>query len=312
EKRRTGAIVKYGLDFTNANGDKNYVTIVDQPNDLTNVYEVIYVNDAFTELDHQQIQTYLSVNYGISLINSGNYFDVNGKQIWNNNLNPQYNNAITGLGRSDYFKLNKTTTVNSVDKRLEIRTTDFNDNEYLFIGSNNENNAFEQSNGYEILQSSWLVQTNTKSNLTTIKVNLGNALKSTGTYELLINPQATEFVNNEHVLKVQGKVDGTYLVFENVLFDADGNGFDTFSIGNKTQGKETTDIDVIAVNISSVNTYTKPRNMNEYVRVCYNFVRATNLNILLKTVEGKLIINKKINSMDNYDFNTTFNAPDVY
>gem|GEM_PF-1502150 len=312
EKRRTGAIVKYGFDFPNANGDKNYVTIVDQPNDLTNVYEVIYVNDVFTELDHQQIQTYLSVNYGISLINSGNYFDANGKQIWNNNLNPQYNNAITGLGRSDYFKLNKTATVNSVDKRLEIRTTDFNDNEYLFIGSNNENNAFEQSNGYEILQSSWLVQTNTKSNLTTIKVNLGNALKSTGTYELLINPQATEFVNNEHVLKVQGKVDGTYLVFENVLFDADGNGFDTFSIGYTTTAKETTKPEIVSANTSRVNAYPNPANINETVSVSYNFGKATNLNIHVFTVDGKLISKKEINNIDNYVFDTKFNATGVY
>ncbi|HUH26435.1 MAG TPA: hypothetical protein VLY87_07395 [Flavobacterium sp.] len=89
QKRRTGAIVKYGFNYPNAAGDKNFVTIADKPNDLTDVYEVIYVNDAFSDLDHQQIQTYLSLKYGISLINSSNYVDANGKSIWNSGLNAQ-------------------------------------------------------------------------------------------------------------------------------------------------------------------------------------------------------------------------------
>jgi len=308
EKRRTGAIVKYSFDFPNASGDKNYVTIVDKPNDLTNVYEVIYVNDAFTELDHQQIQTYLSVNYGISLINSANYFDANGKQIWNNNLNPQYNNAITGLGRSDYFKLNKTQTVNSVDKRLEISTTNFNDNEYLFIGTTNENTAFVKTNNDDILNSSWLVQTNATSNLTTLRFNLGS-LKSTGTYELLINQTATSFVN-DNVLKVQGKVEGNQLVFENVLFDADGNGYNTFSIGYTTKAKEHSKPEIVSN--AKVNAYPNPAGVNETVSVSYNFEKATNLNIHVFTVDGKLINKKEINNIDHYVFDTKFNASGVY
>ncbi|WLD24611.1 T9SS type A sorting domain-containing protein [Flavobacterium dauae] len=310
EKRRTGAIVKYGFDFPNASGDKNYVTIVDKPNDLTNVYEVIYVNDKFTELDHQQIQTYLSVNYGISLINSANYFDANGKQIWNNNLNPQYNNAITGLGRSDYFKLNKIQTVNSVDKRLEISTTNFNDNEYLFIGTNNENTAFVKTNDGEILDSSWLVQTNATSNLTTLRFNL-KSIKSAGTYELLINQNATAFVN-DNVLKVQGKVEGNQLVFENVLFDADGNGYDTFSIGYTTTAKENTKPEVVSANTSRVNAYPNPAGVNETVSVSYNFGKTTNLYIHVFTVDGKLINKKEINNIDHYVFDTKFNASGVY
>jgi len=311
EKRRTGAIVKYGFDFPNASGDKNYVTIVDHPNDLTNVYEVIYVNDAFTELDHQQIQTYLSVNYGISLINSGNYFDANGKQIWNNILNPQYNNAITGLGRSDYFKLNKTETVNSVDKRIEISTNGFNNNEYLFIGTTNENTTFVKTNDYDILDSSWLVQTNATSNLTTLRFNVGT-LKTTGTYELLINPQATEFINDNNIVKVQGKVEGNKLVFENVLFDADGNGYDTFSIGYTTAAKETTIPEIVSNQTSTVSAYPNPANVNETVSVSYNFGKATNLNIHVFTVDGKLISKKEINNIDHYVFDTKFNTTGVY
>lgn len=313
EKRRTGAIVKYGFDFPHATGDKNYVSIIDTPDDLTNVYEVIYVNDAFTETDHQQIQTYLSVKYGISLINPANYVDANGKQIWNPDLNQQYNNNITGVGRSDYFDLNKTQTINSVDKRLEISTNNFGNNEYLLVGSKNESTDFESLNNYELLQSSWLVQTNNSSNLTTLKFNLNTELKTVGTYELLINQTANNFVNDENTLKVHGKVDGNSLVFENVMLDADGNGFDTFSIGYTTTSKSNSDKpEIVSDTSSKVNAFPNPANINEMVSVVYNFSKPTNLKIHVFTVDGKLIGKKEINNADNYVYDTKFTSNGVY
>jgi len=308
QKRKTGAIVKYGFEYPGATGDKNYVTVSDAQNDLTDVYEVIYVNDKFTELDHQQIQTYLSVKYGISLINSANYVDANGKQIWSSSLNAQYNTNITGVGKSDYFDLNKTETVNSVDKRVEISTNGFNNNEYLFIGTNNENSTFVKTNDYEILDSSWLVQTNTTSNLTTLRFNLGS-LKSTGTYELLINQTATSFTNDD-VLKVQGKVEGNELVFENVMFDADGNGYDTFSVGYTTKAKENSKPEVVSN--SKVNAYPNPANINETVNVAYNFGKPTNLNIHVFTVDGRLINKQEMNNVNSHVFETKFTTAGVY
>lgn len=308
QKRRTGAIVKYGFDYPHANGDKNYVAVNDVPNDLTDVYEVIYVNDKFTELDHQQIQTYLSVKYGISLINAANYVDANGKQIWNSNLNAQYNTNITGVGRSDYFGLNKIETVNSVDNRIEISTNNFNNNEYLFVGSNNENTAFVKADNYEILDSSWLVQTNNKTNLTTLRFNLGS-LKSTGTYELLINQTETSFTNN-NVLKVQGKVEGNQLVFENVMFDADASGYDTFSVGYTTNAKENSRPEVVSN--SKVNAFPNPANINETVNVAYNFGKPTNLNIHVFTVDGRLINKQEVNNINSHVYETKFPTAGVY
>lgn len=310
QKRRTGAIVKYGFNYPGASGDKNYVVVADAPNDLTDVYEVIYINDTFTDLDHQQIQTYLSVKYGISLINSANYVDANGKSVWNSNLNPAYNTNITGVGKSDYFGLNKTETVNSVDKRLEIKTNDFNNDEYLFIGSNNENSAFVKTNDYEVLDSSWMVQTNTKSNLVTLKLNLGSALKSTGTYELLVNQTASQFSKEGDLLKIQGKVDGNTLVFENVMFDVDGNGFDTFSVGYTTKAKESSKPEVVSN--SKVNAYPNPANINETVNVAYNFGKPTNLNIHIFTVDGRLINKQEVNNVNNHVFETKFATAGVY
>ncbi len=310
QKRRTGAIVKYGFDFPNAAGDKNFVTIADQPNDLTDVYEVIYVNDAFSELDHQQIQTYLSVKYGISLLNPANYTDANGRKIWNSNLNARYNNAITGLGRSDYFGLNKTETVNSVDKRLEIQTAGFENNDYLFVGTNNENVKFIRSNEGEILDGSWLLQTSSKAVPATLKFNLGIDLKTTGVYELILNPSSADFVNDASVVLAQGKIQGGQLVFEDVLLDADGNGYDTFSIGYSATAKPAVKPEI--VNKSEINAYPNPTGVNEGVTVVYNFEKPVNLNIHVFTVDGKLVGKQEVNNTVNYRYDTRFSATGVY
>lgn len=309
QKRKTGAIVKYGFNYQHATGDKNFVTVSDVANDLTDIYEVIYVNEAFTDLDHQQIQTYLSLKYGISLINSANYVDANGRSIWDNNLNSMYNNNITGVGRSDYFNLNKLETINSVDKRIEISSNDFNNNEYLMIGSTNDHSNFVRVENQELLDSSWLVQTNATSNLTTLRFNLGSTLKTTGTYELLLNQNSSTFNTND-VLKIKGKVDGNQLVFENVMFDADGNGYDTFTIAHSTNSKEDAKPEMV-IN-TKVNAYPNPANINETVNVTYNFNKPTNLNIHIFTVDGKLIDKHEINNVNNHVFETKFTSAGVY
>lgn len=308
QKRRTGAIVKYGFNYPNASGDKNFVTVSDKQNDLTDVYEVIYVNDAFTDLDHQQVQTYLSLKYGISLINDGNYVDANGTSIWNNQLNKTYNQFITGVGRSDYFGLNKLQTSNSVDKRLEISSNGFANNEYLLIGTNNEKQSFTNTNDAEILDASWLVQTNAKANLSTLKFNLDN-LKSTGVYELVLNA-SSNFENATNNTRFQGKVEGNQLVFENVMFDADGSGSDTFTISYATKAKETTKPEI--VNKTEVNAYPNPTNINENVTVAYNFAKPTNLNIHVFTVDGKFIKKQEVTNSTSYQFETSFSASGVY
>lgn len=310
QKRRTGAIVKYGFNYPNAGGDKNFVTIADKPNDLTDVYEVIYVNEEFSNLDHQQIQTYLSLKYGISLLNTSNYVDANGNSIWNSGLNGQYNSNITGLGRSDYFGLNKSETINSVDKRLEISSNEFGNNQYLLLGTNNEKTSWTKQGDTELLDSSWLVQTNTNSNLTNLKFNLGEKLHQNGAYELVVNPTTSNFSIDGNVVRYQGKVEGNQLVFENVLFDNDGNGFDTFGITYSAKAKETSKSEI--VNKAEINAYPNPTNLNEKVQIAYRFDKPTNLNIHVFTIDGKFIGKQEVNNTTNYQFETSFTASGVY
>lgn len=311
EKIRNGAIVKYSFNF-NAVGDKNYISFIDDVNDNTHLYEAIYVNDTFSELDHQQVQSYLSIKYGISLINDANYFNDKGKQIWNNNLNPEYNKSITGLGRSDYFGLNKLQTINSIDKRLEITTDGFSNNEYLFFGTNNLATNFINIDDVELLQSSWLVQTTKQSKLASLKFKLNTTLKTEGTYQLLINPNDVAFKLSENVLKVDGRIEGEYLVFDNVLFDIDGNGYDTFTIAYNAHTTTQAVKPEIVYGSSAVEAYPNPANINQTVTVTHNFDKATNLNVHVFTVDGKLVHKQEVNNTNNFVYETKFTAPGVY
>src|SRR5690554_7766542 len=96
---------------------------------------------------------------------------------------------------------------------------------------------------------------------------------------------------DENVIRYQGRVEGNQLVFENILFDADGNGFDTFGISYSAKAKEVSQPEI--VNNSEVNAYPNPTNLNETVTVAYRFDKPTNLNIHVFTVDGKFIAKKE-------------------
>ncbi|HUH26436.1 MAG TPA: T9SS type A sorting domain-containing protein [Flavobacterium sp.] len=200
--------------------------------------------------------------------------------------------------------------MNSVDKRLELASNGFNNNEYLLVGTNNENTNWIKQGDTELLDSSWLIQSNAKANLNTLKFHLGGNLHQNGVYELVVNPTASNFVIDENVVRYQGKLAGNQLIFENVLFDTDGNGFDTFGITYSAKAKETSRPEI--VNKAEIKAYPNPANLNEKVQIAYHFDEPTNLNIHVFTIDGKFIAKQEVNNTTNYQFETSFTASGVY
>ena len=178
------------------------------------------------------------------------------------------------------------------------------------IGTNTKHSNWINEGQSELLDTSWLVQTNASSNLTTLRFNSDTKLKDTGTYELLVHPTASSFVVDENIIRYQGKVEGNQIVFPNVVFDTDRNGFDTFSIAYSSQSKETTQPKLVIT--SDVNAYPNPANLNESVKVTYRFDKPTNLNIHVFTIDGKFIEKKEVNNTTGYEYETSFNAAGVY
>lgn len=120
-------------------------------------------SDASLVLDHNRIQSYLAIKYGITLGVNGtsqDYADSDGKVIWDQSANAGYNYDITGIGRDDVSELNQkqsrsvndaqdgvgrvegilTMGLNEIyDTNKEHQTsnpTTFNDKEFLVWGNN--------------------------------------------------------------------------------------------------------------------------------------------------------------------------------
>lgn len=223
EKIKAGAIVKYGFDLGNYKVTDDFM-LVNNDKDETFIYEVIYMNKSFDVVDHKYLQTYLSLKYGISLINNENYLSNKNQILWDLNRNPEYNKHITGLGKSNYFELNQTKSVNSVDKLLTISSNTLNNEEYVLIGNNGKLNRFD-FNGEEIfLEKEYLVQT-TSSDEEIVSLHFDTSLienfDATKSFFILLNNQS----------KLPGKIINNFLVFTDVILNSGDNGIDRFTIG---------------------------------------------------------------------------------
>ncbi len=120
-------------------------------------------NDASLVTDHNRIQSYLAIKYGITLGVNGtsqDYADSDGKVIWDQSANAGYNYDIAGIGRDDASELNQkqsrsvndatdgvgrtegilTIGLNDIyDTNKEHQTSDpttLNDKEFLVWGNN--------------------------------------------------------------------------------------------------------------------------------------------------------------------------------
>lgn len=64
--------------------------------------EVIVYTSALTSNEHQRVNTYLSIKYGITLNNgNSNYLATDGTTVWNAATNATHKNNIAGIGRDD-------------------------------------------------------------------------------------------------------------------------------------------------------------------------------------------------------------------
>lgn len=73
------------------------------------ISEIISFSVRPTDTEHQQIQSYLAVKYGITIdqTSATNYLAADGGTVWDATVNATYNNDIAGIGRDDNSCLNQ-------------------------------------------------------------------------------------------------------------------------------------------------------------------------------------------------------------
>lgn len=158
------------------------------------IYEMILENNLSNEKINE-VRTYLSIKYGIDLIDSNQYSYRNNK-LWNKSKN---NDNIFGIGKFNYFNLLQKESIHSKDKDLELKFSNdsiisqLGDGDFVLLGNNSKSLNFKNNSCLK----RWTIQ----SNITT-KIDI--VFSSVNTF-------GKEF-NYEYYILVNGKkYEATYL-----------------------------------------------------------------------------------------------------
>ena len=184
----------------------------------SNIYEMILVNTSTYQKKINEIRTYLSIKYGIDLIDHKKYV-YKGKNIWNGELK-KFNNSIFGIGYFAYFNLLQTKSIHSKDQDLTISFSDpgnihIQDGSYILLGNNGKNFIFDDRTHNN--KKEWLAQTNVENS----KVNLTFPIKlfeeeALSEYELIVQ-------NNSQKTTYSPTLEDSLIVFKNIPLEKDGH-----------------------------------------------------------------------------------------
>ena len=214
-----------------------------------------------------QIETYLAVKYGITLIAS-DYISSSGAVLWNYEANKLYSNGIAGIGRDDFFGLEQKQGSSSEEPDLltigvgefsELNSENnynLNNEDFILLGHDDGGLVFEQvswSDTLSMLNRKWLIQTTFANNSfpTNVKFRLPENKDSVQIYYLAIDRSGlADFQSNTVEYIAQDSIDSAgYVYFRGIIW----NSKDAFTFSYRTVLEEDTD------NLDTNNTALKNR-----------------------------------------------------
>ncbi len=142
------------------------------------ISEIILFSNALTDIEHQQIQSYLAVKYGISIdqTTAHDYLGSDGSSIWISSISNGYNNAIFSVGADAGSGLNQRVSKSSsadgiVTLALESdfdssnedasRTVSTDDLAFEFIANDGNDESWtntDSPSGFLVLNRKWMIQ----------------------------------------------------------------------------------------------------------------------------------------------------------
>lgn len=289
-KIETGAIFKqdFNVPFNASKPDGSYFIVNENPADQTDIYEVLYFDRSFSLAEHQQLQTHLSLKYGISLLEPNNYVSATGAPLWLSTLNNKSNHHIIGLGRNDVLGLNQTTTTNSVDSFLTLSTNyELEPNSFVLMGDTNEPLSFVNKGKEAVLSRTWLVQNRTDiTPLTQLRFRVSDipAFDASKTYSLNVSRNAATFAYAPENEKIEGRLEGSFLVFDHVAWNTQGNGFDSFTLSYTTTNEVKS-----AIVMEEWEVFPNPVQANELFQVRFKLQSPSNIHLSIYQSNGKRV-----------------------
>ena len=184
------------------------------------VFELV-LTDQNTTTPINEIRTYLSLKYGVDLIDYKQY-TYKDQQLWDGS-DKKYNNYIFGVAQMGAFNLTPSKSVHSKDRDLIVSVSRqqakrFEEGTFLLLGSNGARFSFDPKTKRTYKQ--WMAQTNKNFMLADLSIPLSKldlSENNTDEYELLVGSKTgtTE--------RYRAVITDTLAVFRNVVFQKDHN-----------------------------------------------------------------------------------------
>ncbi|MGC4128718.1 MAG: T9SS type A sorting domain-containing protein [Bergeyella sp.] len=225
--------------------------------------ELLIFKRNLSKKEKQQVESYLSIKYGISInyLSEKNYLSSTGDAVWNYKKNKKYSYRITGIARDDSYGLYQKQSQNTDDNVLAVslqnikdfnsqNTGSLNDREFFLWGDNNQDVQFKEADllsyhPHKDLKRLWKAQIKAQDSLkTSLYFNLKDVSTDDNIPRLKIY-RTTENYENEIYETFSGeKLSDSLYVYKNVSWDTDHNNTDYFTLNNDLA--EEADISIVS------------------------------------------------------------------
>lgn len=209
-----------------------------------------------------QVQTYLAIKYGVSLIKT-NYTDSQEHILWDTLSDESYWHSIAGIGRDDYFGLHQKQSLSTTREDFisigagAIKATnlanpyEMANQDFLVWGNDNQRfipGTAQTISGGQICERTWKIRRtgSTAHQISTVIVLDAKTMDSTArkSCHLLIDRSGNgDFTGNCEHIPASRVLSNGMIYFENVQWDTDLSGTDLFTFSfNEPMPEDTTQI----------------------------------------------------------------------
>lgn len=284
------------------------------------IAEVLIFERVLSAKERKQIESYLAIKYGISLLE--NYYNSRGEIIWNTALHADFSQNITGIGRDNSYQLDQKQSCGRNPKPLlEIgagniavtnaqNTSALNDNSFLLWGDNGQLPFFDLSlnDTLRVLATKWrMVSYGQNADLPTeMRFDPGRLAERRlpgESYVLLIDRSGTGLFKPGS-MEVINPAPGAELVFRDIHWDTDASGNDAFTLAIATPAgglMEGDELPADESNFESLSLWPNP-SADGFFSVAIKLKQAATLTFRVVDTSGRAFQTGRLSGSDRYFF----------
>lgn len=292
------------------------------------LYEVIVYNRVLTVKERNQVATYLSLKYGISLslATTQQYSNSKAELIWDNQQKESFHYRVTGIGRDTSANFHQRQATNVAEPQFltitqseHKKVVSLPDRSYFLWGDNNKPLKWysEKNDQNTLLQRTWLVNTvGIDSTFSVdIKLNktwLSSPISNTHSYWLLIKKKGSEKYDSYPLDKASNK---HYLSFSSISWKKYLHTPVQFTIGMALTAPNDSTKWEIPLEMESAESFDFTLFPNPISKGGNFQIHLTNTpksptRIKIENIHGQLITSAQLNGINEYGY--SLDLPGLY